>query len=140
MFDDIEYQAAFLRAALLVGLVHERDVPDWAASLLARSPADASSLADIVLAPLELTGMREALRALSPDGQDHRVAPALLAAVALTQAPNLQPVRARLAVLGHIRRDFPVLKATAADIKASNSACEQGISFAKSSKPKIHQH
>jgi len=30
---DVRYEAAFLRGALLVGAMHERDVHDWAQSL-----------------------------------------------------------------------------------------------------------
>ena len=37
MTADIAFEAAFLRAALLVGLVHERELPEWAALLAALS-------------------------------------------------------------------------------------------------------
>jgi hypothetical protein len=71
---NVQFEAAFLRAALLVGLVHERDVPAWAMERMASSAEAGSQLTDVLLAPSELTAMREALRPLGERIADDRVA------------------------------------------------------------------
>lgn len=65
MLPDAHFQAAFLRAALRIGVIHEREVSAWGEAVLGTSDDHHASLADVVLAPPELTAMREALRPLA---------------------------------------------------------------------------
>jgi hypothetical protein len=115
--NDIQFEAAYLRAALLVGLVDEREVPAWAIDRSTSSDEAASRLTDVMLAPTELTAMREALRPLGERVADHRVAPALLVAVAVEHAAGGRPTADCLRILAHIRREFPLDAHVSASIK-----------------------
>jgi len=65
MFPDVPFEADFLRAALLLGLVREADVSAWAEALLETEADPQGRLADVSLAPHELTAMREVATSLS---------------------------------------------------------------------------
>jgi hypothetical protein len=106
VINDIRFEAAFLRAGLLVGLVHEREVTAWAMDAIAAFPEAGSELAELLLAPIELSAMREALRPIGEDVGEDRVAAALLVAVALEPAITERSVTDRLRILGHIRREY----------------------------------
>jgi hypothetical protein len=103
---DIRFEAAFLRAGLLVGLVHEQEVPAWAMDVIAALPRAGSQLAEVVLAPIELSAMREALRPIAEGVGDDRVTAALLIAVAVEPATTERSVADRLRILSHIRREY----------------------------------
>ncbi len=64
---NIPLEAAYLRAALLVGLAHERDIPAWADSHIADGGEWTTRLADVTLAPVELSAMRDALYPIAKD-------------------------------------------------------------------------
>ena len=115
VINDIRFEAAFLRAGVLVGLVHEREVPAWAMDAMAASPGSSAQLAEVVLAPIELSAMREALRPIGEGVCRDRVTMALLIAVAQEPASNERSLTDRLRILGHIRREYspPATIATA---------------------------
>jgi DNA-nicking Smr family endonuclease len=113
---DVHYEAAYLRGALLVGVMHERDVPAWAESLIHTRPDLATTLADVSLTPVELSPMREALWPLAKGVDAHRIGAALLTAAALEKGSRAADDRIR--VLGHIRSDFTLPKEVAAAIKS----------------------
>lgn len=97
---DLRYEAAFLRAALLVGLVHEREVPPWAEASMGLQPALDGALATSATTRVELSAMRDALAAIA-DAPEPVVVDALLAATALEcWGPVPDPIR----VLADLRR------------------------------------
>jgi hypothetical protein len=106
VINDIRFEAAYLRAGLLVGLVHEREVPAWAVDVIAAFPEVDSPLAEVVLAPIELSAMREALRPIGDGVGADRVTAALLIAVAMEPATSEGSVTDRLRILGDIRREY----------------------------------
>jgi len=112
---DIPFEAAFLRGALLVGVMHERDVHDWAESLLHTEPDLETRLSDILSTPVELSAMREALWPLAKDVDPRRVGMALLAAMHLEG--SARPPETRVRMLGQIRADFKLPQDIAAAIK-----------------------
>ncbi|MFI5178576.1 MAG: hypothetical protein ACHQO8_08435 [Vicinamibacterales bacterium] len=114
---DVPFEAAFLRAGLLIGLVHEREVPEWAAGAISGSPALAPRLADLLLANVELSAMREALWPLSSSVEAPRVTAALLTALALEHAARAKDAIDLLRILGVIRTEFKPPTNLAAAIK-----------------------
>ena len=116
MTSDLPFEAAFLRGALLVGLMHEQDAHDWAESLIHEAPDMEGVLADLLMTPVELSAMREALWVLSKQVDARKVGAAILTAAALegdTRAPD-----DRLRVLADIRANLPLPKEVAAAIKS----------------------
>jgi hypothetical protein len=107
MIRELEYEAAYLRAALLVGLVHEADVPGWAldAIQVTTEPAVTSLLAEIVSVPVELSAMREALYPLAKAVAPHRVGDALLMALAIDNVTTERSMADRLHILEQIRHE-----------------------------------
>lgn len=118
MLNDVPFEAAFLRAGLLVGLFHERDVPDWAAFVIENATDLAPRLADVAGTRIELSAMREALRPLGESVEERRVVVALLTAVAVDGVVNGREAADLLRVLGHIRSDFRLPPVAAATIKS----------------------
>jgi hypothetical protein len=116
VLDDVRFEAAFLRAGLLVGLIHERDVPDWAALRIGSSSALTSELAEVVGTRVELSAMREALRSIGESVEEHRVVAALLTAVA-DLAIKGGAASDQLHILGQIKREFALPASTAVRIK-----------------------
>lgn len=105
----IAHEAAFLRAALLVGLVHEGDVSAWAQYRL--TPLDASTrpamqLTDLLLSEEALSPMREALRPLAASADRAQLTATLLAGISVDDALVSRSVADRLRVLGLLRREF----------------------------------
>ena len=78
MLPDVTFEAAFLRAALLLGVVHERDLAPWAEALLLTHGEAHGLLSDVLMANVELTAMREALRPLAEAADADTVCAALL--------------------------------------------------------------
>jgi hypothetical protein len=117
MLNDVPFEAAFLRAGLLIGLVHEREVPDWAAGTIAGSPALAPRLADVLLAKVELSAMREALWPLGSSVEGARVTAALLTALALEHVAPAKGAADLLRILGAIRSELKPPADLAAAIK-----------------------
>jgi len=117
VLNDVRFEAAFLRAGLLVGLIHERDVQDWAALMIGSSSDLTSELAEVVGTRVELSAMREALRPIGESVEDHRVVAALLTAVAVDPAIKGRDAYEQLRILGQIRREFALPASTAARIK-----------------------
>lgn len=101
---DIVFEAACLRDAVLVGLVHERRVPEWATELLAADIGPASALAEVLSVPVQLSPIREALRAFGDADVPSRVTVALLTSVALEPMLRQQGAAQLLRVLSDIRR------------------------------------
>ncbi len=117
MIRDVQFEAAFLRAGLLVGLIHERAVSEWATDLIESLPALGSKLAEVLLAPCELTAMRDALRPLENGTDADRVAAALLVAADVGEAAISRSVTDRLRILSHIRREYRLTAEISAGIK-----------------------
>jgi len=111
---DVHYEAAFLRGALLVGLIHERDVHDWAESLL-HDPEFETAMVEIVSTPVELSAMREALYPLAKAVEPRRLGMALLTAMHLEGAKR--PADTRVRMLGQIRVECRLPPDIAAAIK-----------------------
>jgi hypothetical protein len=129
---DIRYEAAFLRGALLVGLIHERDVHHWAEALIEdgarlkpRAPENLeTTLTDILSTPAELSAMREALYPLTKGVDPRRIGMALLAAM---QSERIErPAEARVRMLGQIRAEFK----SPPDIAAAIKKFENRLMFA----------
>ncbi len=102
-------EAAYLRAALLVGLVHEGDVSAWAQRRLAQLDASTRSaiqLTDLLLSEEALSPMREALRPLEGVVDHPRLSATLLAGISADGALVTRSVADRLRVLGLLRREF----------------------------------
>ncbi len=105
----IAHEAAYLRAALLVGLVHEGDVSAWAQGRLAHldaSTRSAMQLTDLLMSEEALSPMREALRPLEGSVAPARLSAVLLAGIAVDDALVSRSVADRLRVLGLLRREF----------------------------------
>jgi len=117
MVDDIRFEAAFLRAVLLVGLVNEQEVPSWAEALLPASGSCRPQLSDLLAAPVELSRVREALAPIAAAVDESRVTDALIAAVAADQWIVPRTVEDRVRILGLIRREFALAESVAAAIK-----------------------
>ena len=105
MFPDLRFEAAFLRTALLAGIVRESDACAWADALLQSATAEQGPLAEVAIAPLELTAMREALRPLAGATLSTDVGAALLAFAALDPATASLEVPDLLRVLSVLRRE-----------------------------------
>jgi hypothetical protein len=105
MFPDVRLEADFLRAALLAGLVHEREVHVWAEALLHLASDEEARLVEVALAPLELTAMREALRPLAREPLGRDTGAALLAFMALDPCAASLAVPDKLRVLSVLRRE-----------------------------------
>jgi hypothetical protein len=73
---------------------------------MASSAEAGSQLTDVLLAPSELTAMREALRPLGERIADDRVTAVLLVAAAVDHATTQRSVIDLLRILAHIRREF----------------------------------
>jgi len=117
MSTDVRFEADFLRAALLVGLVRETDVHAWAESLLGAGEDEGGRLTDVLLAPAELTAIREALRPISEPGTPRQVGMALLAFLAGDPSAAALSVADQLRVLSLLRREGMVSPQLAAAIK-----------------------
>jgi hypothetical protein len=117
VLNDVPFEAAFLRAGLLVGLVHEREIPGWALLLIGRSSDLTPRLADIVGARIELSAMREALRPLARSVDAHRVSAALLTAMAVDRPITPRRASDLLRILGQIAQDCGLPRVAAARIK-----------------------
>jgi hypothetical protein len=118
MIPDVRFEADFLRAALLAGLVHERDARVWADALLHVVPDELGRLAEVTLAPLELTAMREALRPLAGEPRARETGAALLAFMALDPDTACLGVADRLRVLSVLRRDGALSDSATRETKA----------------------
>jgi hypothetical protein len=114
---DVRFEAEFLRAALLVGLVRETDVHAWAESLLEAGGEDDGRLTDVLLAPAELTAIREALRPISEPETPRAVGTALLAFMANDPSAAGLSVSDQLRVLSLLRREGMVSADAADSIK-----------------------
>jgi hypothetical protein len=111
----IEVEAAVLRAGILVGLVHERDAGTWAEAHLAANSGPADLLTEVILAPVELTAVREALRPLCAGADTAIVVRRLLE---LLRAAADRPLESRLKILSLIDRELGLPPALGAQVKA----------------------
>lgn len=111
------WEAAYLRAALLIGIVREDDVTEWAqlrlATIEASDPA-AAALIELLLGEEALSPMREALRPLEAGVELTGLTLALLAGIAIDDALTPRTVADRLRLLGLLRREM-TLPSTVAD-------------------------
>lgn len=97
---DLRYEAAYLRAALLIGLVHEREVPAWAEGAIGLVPSLDGALATITTTRVELSAMRDALASMAVAAEP-LVVDALLATIAVEcWGPVPDPMR----VVADVRR------------------------------------
>lgn len=102
---DIPFEAAFLRAALLAGLVREPDVTGWADALMSVERDHLAPLADVALARQELTAMREALRPLADLAAPTLVPDALLQFISADPGVVCLPLADRLRALELLDRE-----------------------------------
>ena len=114
---DTRFEADFLRAALLLGLVREREVTAWADALLPAADESIALLADVALARPELTTLREALRPLAAPSDPRTVAAALLTFLATNSTAVALGLPDRIGVLSHLRREDILPPTTGATIK-----------------------
>lgn len=105
MIPNVPFEATFLRTALLAGVVREADACAWAEALLESATNQQGALAEVALAPLELTAMREALRPLASEALARDAGAALLAYMALDPATARLGVSDQLRVLSVLRRE-----------------------------------
>ena len=105
---DLQFEAAYLRAGLLVGLVHERDVSVWAEDRLGLEANPSGVLGEILTAPLELTAMREALRPLAELVEPERVSASLLTTLTVRHRNGDWSIREVLQCLRQLRREIPL--------------------------------
>lgn len=103
MTRDIPFEAAYLRDAILVGLVHERDVIPWATELFDSEPAFVDALAQLLSVQVQLSPIRDALRAFGELDDPLRVTEALLIRAAL-EPPGPNDGDRLLRVLSDVRR------------------------------------
>jgi hypothetical protein len=101
---DITFEAAFLRDAILVGLLHERHVPEWATQLLSADLGFAGPLAEVLSAPMQLSPIRDALQTFGQTARPLDVTTALLACAALDPTHRRLGGVHLLRVLSDIRR------------------------------------
>lgn len=106
MVRDLAFEAGVLRGGLLLGLVHEREVPEWAMSVLGVAPAFDARLADVCVSPIELSTMRECLYPLSREADVTRVAAALLTLCGTAPSNAALSVPDRLQQLQLLRHEF----------------------------------
>ena len=118
MIPDIRFEADFLRTALLLGMVRERDVRNWADALLTTDAEPIPLLAEIALAPPELTALREALLPLATPSQHESLGAALLAFLATDPGAIALATSDRLRVLAQLRREDILVLPLAEAIKA----------------------
>lgn len=117
MIPDVPFEADFLRTALLLGVVREPDVRQWADELLAFGAAPVSALADVALAPSELTALREALRPLAASHPPDALGAAMLAFLATDPAAIALATADRIRVLAQLRREDILGRTLAESIK-----------------------
>jgi hypothetical protein len=110
----IEVEAAVLRAGILVGLVHEREAGAWAEARLAANSGPADLLTDVILAPVELTAVREALRPLCAGADTTIVVRRLLE---LLLASSDRPLESRLKSLTLLDRELGLPSPLGAQVK-----------------------
>lgn len=106
MVRDLAFEAGVLRGGLLLGLVHEREVPEWAMSVLGIAPVFDARLADVCVSPIELSTMRECLYPLSREADVTRVAAALLTLCGTAPSNAALSVPDRLQQLQLLRHEF----------------------------------
>jgi hypothetical protein len=120
---DTRLEAAFIRGSLLLGLVHEREVGEWAMGHLAASDEFLLELAEVLVTRCELTAIREALAPVADGCDDKAVAAMLLSATAIEDARVLRSARDYVRILGDLRRDF----APGAEISAAIAQFENRV-------------
>jgi len=101
---DVVFEAAFLREAVLVGLRHEREVIEWATDLLDSDAGPVDAVVELLSVPVQLSPVREALRAFGPVHRASSVSDALIASVALDPTQHQRGVEHLLRLLSDIRR------------------------------------
>ena len=118
MIPDVRFEADFLRAALLLGVVRETDVRDWADALLTTGAEPTASLAEVALARPELTTLREALLPLATPSQHESLRAALLAFLATDPGAIALATADRIRVLAQLRSEDVVGPGLGQAIKA----------------------
>lgn len=115
---DVPFEAAVLRAAVLVGLAHERDVHAWAADLIDRSSAWQSRLADLLATPIELSATRAALWPIAESASADRVGASVLTWAAIDSGHDRRDAAQFVNLLDQIRQECQLRQDEAAAIKA----------------------
>ncbi len=108
LLPDISFEAAFLRAALLLGVVREQEVPDWAESLLLVQADDHGLLSDVIMAPVELTAMRDALQPLADEADPTAVCASVLTFLAEDTTSRELSVHDAVRVFTLMRTEFRI--------------------------------
>ncbi len=118
MIPDIRFEADFLRASLLLGLVREHEVMAWANALLANATESVALLADVALARPELTTVREALRPLAEPSEPSTSGAALLAFLTADPTAAALVLPDRIRVLTQLRREGILAEPIASALKS----------------------
>lgn len=113
----IRHDAAYLRAGILVGLVHEADVPAWAEAVLAGGEAT-PALVDLLLAEVALSPIRVALAPLAEGADPIAVGHALVRAILLDPEARALGTAHRLQMLEHLGTERLLGAQVAAGAKA----------------------
>ena len=108
MLPDLAFEAAFLRAALLLGVVHERDVGPWAEEQLLVQADAHGLLSDVLMAPAELSAVREALWPLAEAADGDAVCAALLTFLADDPGSRMLSVHDAVRVFSLMRTEFRI--------------------------------
>jgi len=119
MVPDLGEQAAFLRAALWLGLVRGQEVVAWAEARLLAAPGAPAGLAALAAVPAhDVTALRHALLDLGPEHPPARVVEAVFGRVFRQWHAGHRTVIDTCTVLTQARQWLPVPPATADAIRA----------------------
>lgn len=105
MTPDLSHSAAFLRTALLLGIIREREVIEWAETMLLQQQLHHGALADVAGSAAELTALREALGPLAQAVDSQHIAQAILAFLARDETCRSLPVFSLVRILSDLRRE-----------------------------------
>lgn len=142
MIPDIRFEAAFLRAALLLGLIDEREVNAWAEALLETATESVGLLAEVALAQPELTTVREALRPLAEPSTRRELEPALLAFLAIDPVAAAFAAPDWIRLLEQLRREeifSPTISSAIKRFKDRWMLASAGVSAQPSLSVELHE-
>lgn len=134
-FRQVELDAGFYRAALLLGLVRGEDVVRWADDMIGRGPAAPAPLVEIAMtAPDDLTVLRQGLFDIAGEGEPVEVVHRLFALVHEQLSSGRRSFNDTMTVLKQLRaflkldRDLNEhLKALGVDVALGRDGAESRV-------------
>lgn len=118
MIPDLSEQAAFLRAALWLGLLRGAEVVAWAEAQLIAAPDAPAALVEVaVVDPDDVTGLRHALLRLGPERPPATVVDAVVALAGRQFAYGDRTLADTCTVLTQARQWLPVSREMAEAIR-----------------------